>query len=122
MKSCLAGSVKKSHSPEVSSLPLSGLWFVKDDGLGKEIIHFFKEFQGNSAHGPALRVGGPLRRTDGLKGVGSRDTRTNPFFMEYLLKFTTFRGREGRGAETVTRGLDLARRAENRGNLGKAIP
>ena len=30
--------------------------------------------------------------------------------------------RKGADAETVTGGLDLARRAENRGNLGKAIP
>ena len=30
--------------------------------------------------------------------------------------------RKGTGAETVTGGLDLARRAENRGNLGRAIP
>jgi len=30
--------------------------------------------------------------------------------------------RRGADAEKVTRGLDLARRAENRGNLGRAIP
>ena len=30
--------------------------------------------------------------------------------------------RKGADAETVTGGLDLARKAENRGNLGKAIP
>jgi hypothetical protein len=30
--------------------------------------------------------------------------------------------RKGADAETVTGGLDLARRSENRGNLGKAIP
>ena len=29
--------------------------------------------------------------------------------------------RKGADAETATGGLDLARRAENRGNLGKAI-
>ena len=30
--------------------------------------------------------------------------------------------RKGADAEMVTGGLDLARRVENRGNLGKAIP
>ena len=30
--------------------------------------------------------------------------------------------REGAEAETATGGLDLVRRAENRGNLGKAMP
>lgn len=30
--------------------------------------------------------------------------------------------REGAGAETLPEGLDLSRRAENRGNLGRAIP